>query len=88
MSLASSYLPIFRQYKEDAGCADCGYDYPHYMLEFDHLPGTKKVDNVYRVLKKYGLESAWQEVAKCEVVCANCHKRRTFERENSDILDS
>lgn len=57
------------------------------MLEFDHLPGQKKVDNVYRVLKKYGLESAWQEVDKCDVVCANCHKRRTYEREHSDILD-
>lgn len=82
------YLPAFRKYKEENGCADCGLFYPHYMLEFDHLPGSKKVDNVYRVLKKYGVESAWQEVAKCEVVCANCHKRRTYEREQDDILES
>jgi hypothetical protein len=82
------YLPEFRQYKEDKGCADCGLKFPHYVLEFDHLPGQKKVDNVYRVLKKYGVESAWQEVAKCDVVCANCHKVRTYERENSDILES
>lgn len=82
------YLQAFRQYKEDAGCADCKNKYPHYMLEFDHLPGSKKVDNVYRVLKKYGIESAWQEVAKCEVVCANCHKRRTYEREQIDIMES
>jgi hypothetical protein len=82
------HLKAFRQYKEDAGCADCKNKYPHYMLEFDHLPGSKKVDNVYRVLKKYGVESAWQEVAKCEVVCANCHKRRTHEREQIDMIES
>jgi len=75
------YLPAFRKFKEDHGCTDCGRMFPHYVLEFDHLPGTKKVDNVYRVLKKYGVDAAWQEVSKCEVVCANCHKIRTHDRD-------
>jgi hypothetical protein len=50
------------------------------MLEFDHRPGEKKLDNVYRVLKKYGLEKAMEEIRKCDVVCANCHKHRTHHR--------
>jgi hypothetical protein len=51
------------------------------MLEFDHRPEYKKLDNVYRVLKKYGLEKAMEEIKKCDVVCANCHKHRTHHRE-------
>ena len=54
------------------------------MLEFDHRPEHKKLDNVYRVLKKYGLEKAMEEIKKCDVVCANCHKHRTYHR----MLDS
>lgn len=71
----------FQAYKEKMGCADCKVKYPHYVLEFDHRPGKKKIDIVYRVLKKFGREAAWNEVNKCDVVCSNCHKERTYMRE-------
>jgi len=80
----SKYLPAIRQYKEDKGCADCRNRYPHYMLEFDHRPEEKKLDNVYRVLKKFGLEKAMEEIKKCDVVCANCHKHRTHHRKEQE----
>jgi hypothetical protein len=76
-----SIFAEFQAYKESKGCHDCEVRYPHYILEFDHRPEKKKVDIVYRVLKKYGREAAWQEVSKCDVVCSNCHKKRTYERE-------
>lgn len=68
-------------YKEKYGCADCRNKFPHYVLEFDHKPEFKKLDGVYRVLRNYGEKAAWDEVAKCDVVCANCHKIRTYQRE-------
>ena len=71
-------------YKEKKGCADCRSHYPHYVLEFDHMPGFQKIDVVYRVLRNYGEEMAWKEVAKCEVVCANCHKIRSYQREQEN----
>jgi hypothetical protein len=80
MLKASEYLPVLRRYKESSGCMDCHVEYPHYMLEFDHRPEHKKLDNVYRVLKKYGVDMAWKEISKCDVVCANCHKIRTWQR--------
>jgi hypothetical protein len=46
--------------------------------------GQKKIDVVYRVLRNYGPEAAWKEVAKCDVVCANCHKIRTYQREQEN----
>lgn len=71
-------------FKEKHGCADCRNHFPHYVLEFDHKPGFQKIDNVYRVLRTYGEEAAWREVKKCDVVCANCHKIRTYQREQDD----
>ena len=71
-------------YKEKHGCADCRNHFPHYVLEFDHKPEFQKIDNVYRVLRNYGEEAAWAEVDKCDVVCANCHKIRTYQREQED----
>lgn len=73
----------FQAYKEKMGCKDCKVKYPHYILEFDHRPGVKKIDLVYRVLKKYGRDAAWKEVKKCDVVCSNCHKERTYFREKN-----
>jgi hypothetical protein len=54
------------------------------MLEFDHRPEHKKIANVYTVLKKYGNAKAWEEIAKCDVVCSNCHKHRTHHRQEED----
>lgn len=68
--------------KEKRGCFDCRNKFPHYVLEFDHRPGEIKIDNVTRVLKNYGAEMAWKEVSKCDVVCSNCHKVRTYMREH------
>ena len=76
----TEHLPKLQGYKEDQGCFDCGIFYPHYVLEFDHRPGVKKFGNVYHVLKKYGWDKAWAEVKKCDVVCSNCHKVRTYTR--------
>lgn len=71
-------------FKEKSGCFDCKNKLPYYVLEFDHRPNEKKIDVVYRVLKNYGVKMAWLEVAKCDVVCSNCHKTRTHLREQED----
>lgn len=68
-------------YKEASGCVDCRNKFPHYVLEFDHRPEFHKIDVVYRVLRNYGAEAAWKEVQKCDVVCSNCHKIRTYMRD-------
>lgn len=72
-------------YKEKNGCTDCRNKFPHYVLEFDHKPQFQKIDVVYRVLRNYGEKAAWLEVAKCDVVCSNCHKVRTYTREQEKL---
>lgn len=67
------------EYKLSKGCADCGYNDHPAALDFDHRPGTIKIRDI-----KCGQHLGWAalqaEVAKCDVVCANCHRVRTVER--------
>lgn len=66
------------RYKLSCGCNDCGYDSHHAALEFDHVKGSKRfcISNMTRCLWTKILS----EIKKCEVVCSNCHKIRTWER--------
>lgn len=84
----ASTLHELHLYKEAHGCSDCRNKFPHYILEFDHRPEHDKIDVVYRVLRNYGPEAAWEEVKKCDVVCSNCHKVRSYMREHSDDIIS
>lgn len=69
-----------REYKLNIGCVDCGYAEHHAGLEFDHVPGRgTKSANVMNLLGK-GYKALWDEIAKCDVVCATCHRIRTFNR--------
>lgn len=58
----------------DHPCVDCGETDP-LVLEFDHL--RDKCFNIGTGLRTYTWHAIVDEIAKCEVVCANCHRRRT-----------
>ena len=73
--------------KEESGCIDCGEKYPHFMLEFDHLPGYEKIASPNQLARTHSLEKAMQEIEKCEIVCANCHKIRTWNRYSNNIAN-
>lgn len=62
------------------GCADCGYNRFPEALQFDHRPGTKKCFNIGEEIGNYSMERLLEEIAKCDVVCANCHVERTVSR--------
>lgn len=60
-------------------CADCGKNYPPYVLDFDHVRGTK-LGNVSEMVSAATTAALLAEIAKCDVVCANCHRVRTAQR--------
>jgi len=65
--------------KMTSGCVDCGYRKHPDALDFDHLPGFVKSFSIgSRMFTKRATLEA--EIAKCEVVCANCHRIRTAKR--------
>lgn len=62
---------------KDKPCMDCGVRYPPYVMDFDHRdPGTKKF-NIALVNKISSVKALIEEIAKCDVVCSNCHRERT-----------
>lgn len=66
--------------KTDAGCIDCGYSGHAEALDFDHISGEKK-DAVSRLASQgYSWEVLEEEIAKCEIRCANCHRLATRSR--------
>ena len=64
---------------KDRPCVDCGIKYPFYVMDLDHKQGTIKIKDVGRMTNaNWSLDKIKKEVEKCEVVCANCHRIRTF----------
>lgn len=62
-------------------CVDCG-ETDIRCLEFDHVRDNKSY-NIATLIKNAASWSAIEaEIAKCEVRCANCHRRKTLERGN------
>jgi hypothetical protein len=60
-------------------CADCGESDP-VVLEFDHRDPSKKVDDIANMIRYASWKRIEKEMKKCDVVCANCHKRRTAKK--------
>lgn len=61
-------------------CVDCSENDP-VVLEFDHLDPKKKINNISSMMGN-SWHSIKIEIDKCDVVCANCHRRRTAKTYN------
>jgi hypothetical protein len=70
-------------------CWDCGKSFPTVAMDLDHIPGTHKRYAV-SVFRKIGfsLNSVKEELAKCQLVCANCHRLRTESRRTETATPS
>jgi hypothetical protein len=60
-------------------CTDCGREYPYYVMDFDHLDGYVKNYNISE-LRFVSKNLLLEEIAKCDLVCSNCHRIRTHNR--------
>ena len=69
-------------------CLDCKKKYPYYVMDFDHLNPKEKIGNI-RVLanKMIPMAKLEKEISKCELVCANCHRIRTFRRQKAGLAE-
>ena len=64
-------------------CLDCGGEYPPFVLEFDHRDPAQKQGTIsHMVSARRSRKAIQEEVAKCDAVCANCHKIRECARRN------
>jgi hypothetical protein len=72
---------------KDVPCADCGLRYPSYVMQFDHVRGVKEFDVATFTATNRPLSHLHREIAKCEVVCGNCHAIRTHRRRMDRLAD-
>lgn len=68
-------------------CADCGGSFHPVAMTFDHLPGTEKLRDISTLVLRGCTQMAITEMAKCELVCANCHAVRTYTRRHGIAED-
>lgn len=70
-------------YLREHPCVDCG-ETDLRVLELDHRPDEPKRQDISRLIGgAYNWSIIAREIAKCDVRCVNCHRRRTMERANS-----
>ena len=59
-------------------CADCKGKFPPECMDFDHVRGEKSFN--LAIALTHSMKRILNEVAKCDLVCANCHRIRTTKR--------
>lgn len=67
---------LINDHLADHHCVDCGESDP-IVLEFDHR-GDKSFEIGAAVTRVMGLRQVAAEIAKCDVRCANCHRKKTY----------
>ena len=72
-------LEKIQKIKSETPCKDCGQKFHYSQMDFDHLDDTQKSFELNQARwRKW--EEIEKEINKCELVCANCHRLRTFNR--------
>lgn len=69
------------EYLTGKSCIDCGESDP-LVLEFDHVRGKKENTVIEILTRTTKWEKVLAEIKKCEIRCANCHRRRTMKQRN------
>lgn len=68
---------FIQQQKTENPCMDCGVFYHFSVMDFDHLQDKKfTISNT----EHHSFPQILSELAKCELVCSNCHRLRTWKR--------
>lgn len=71
----------FREYymeNKNKPCTDCKVQFDPICMEYDHRDPSTKLFNVSQPQSVSSLQKLKDEIAKCDVVCSNCHKLRTW----------
>lgn len=67
-------LELVRNYKSNLGCCKCG-EKDYACLDFHHISDDKEIDVGLAASRNWSIERLAQEIAKCIVICANCHRK-------------
>lgn len=77
-ALRAKIVATIQAFKTRRCCIDCQGKFHPEAMDFDHVRGRKLFD--LSAACYYSMEKVAAEIAKCDLVCANCHRIRTFSR--------
>ena len=69
---------FFAAYKKELKCYKCKENHPA-CLAFHHRNPSKKSFNIGCSLVRYSIKKIMKEIAKCDVLCANCHMKLHYD---------
>lgn len=72
---------LISQYLNGKSCLDCGNSDLR-VLEFDHRDPSTKTSDVSNMLRDCAWDTILQEISKCDIRCANCHRIKTYAGRN------
>ena len=67
-------------------CTDCGGRFPPYVMHFDHRDPSQKRLSVSALTGAGHVRTLLAEIAKCDLVCANCHAIRTHRQREAGVI--
>lgn len=76
---------ILDKTKEGKCCIRCGYSECIEALDYHHIDPTTKKDTVARLLTHYNANDGLEEIEKCILLCANCHRFYHFLEKSKGI---
>ena len=67
-------------------CTECKMSYSHWQMDLDHLDPNEKFKKVSKLVSEnFSVKRIHQELGKCQVLCAICHRRKTIRELRSDF---
>jgi hypothetical protein len=79
----AEFMAWYINLKAGRPCTDCGLEFHPAAMQWDHLPGHNKKADLAFLARRGSRERVLEEIAKCELVCANCHAVRSYRRRDS-----
>ena len=80
----NKYRDLMRVYingVKNISCMDCGIKFPPFVMDFDHRDkGDKEVEVGRMINGGWSKEKVDKEIRKCDIVCSNCHRVRTYSK--------
>lgn len=77
----SSNREWYQELKSKTPCAKCGVQYPYYVMDYDHIDPNTKTTCIAKMMG-HSKKAILNEITKCELLCANCHREKTYETQN------
>lgn len=75
-------IRAFISWLKSVPCTDCGRVFLPCVMDLDHVHGEKLFGVSQVIGQAISEDVLWDEILKCEIVCSNCHRLRTWKRKH------